>query len=29
VHEPPYLDGDDWFMVIDGVELRKVAGPIT
>ena len=29
VHKPPYLDGDDWFMVVDGVELRKVAGPIT
>ncbi len=29
VQQPPYLDGDDWFMVIDGVELRKVAGPIT
>ena len=29
VHRPPYLDGDDWYMVIDGVELRKVAGPIT
>lgn len=29
VHKPPYMDGDDWFMVIDGVELRKVAGPIT
>ena len=28
VHKPPYMDGDDWFMVIDGVELRKVAGPI-
>ena len=29
VHRPPYLDGDDWYMVIDGVELKKVAGPIT
>lgn len=29
VHRPPYLDGDDWYMVIDGVELRKVAGPIS
>lgn len=29
VNRPPYMDGDDWFMVIDGVELRKVAGPIT
>ena len=29
VHQPPYLDGDDWYMVIDGVELKKVAGPIT
>ena len=29
VHKPPYLDGDDWFMVIDGIELKKVAGPIT
>jgi hypothetical protein len=29
VHRPPYLDGDDWYMIIDGVELRKVAGPIT
>ena len=29
VHQPPYKDGDDWYMVIDGVELKKVAGPIT
>ncbi len=29
VQQPPYLEGDDWLMVIDGVELRKVAGPIT
>ena len=29
VNQPPYLEGDDWFMVIDGVELKKVAGPIT
>ena len=29
VQHPPYLEGDDWFMVVDGVELRKVAGPIT
>lgn len=29
VHKPPYLDGDDWLMVVDGVELKKVAGPIT
>ena len=28
VQHPPYLDGDDWFMVVDGVELKKVAGPI-
>ena len=28
VNRPPYLDGDDWFMIIDGVELKKVAGPI-
>jgi len=29
VQHPPYLEGDDWFMVVDGVELKKVAGPIT
>jgi hypothetical protein len=29
VQHPPYLDGDDWFMVVDGVELKKVAGPVT
>ena len=29
VQHPPYLDGEDWFMVVDGVELKKVAGPIT
>ncbi len=29
VHKPPYLDGDDWLMIVDGVELKKVAGPIT
>lgn len=29
VNRPPYLEGDDWFMIIDGVELKKVAGPIT
>lgn len=29
VHMPPYMEGDDWYMVIDGVELKKVAGPIT
>ena len=28
VQHPPYLEGDDWFMVVDGVELKKVAGPI-
>jgi hypothetical protein len=29
VQHPPYLEGDDWFMVVEGVELKKVAGPIT
>ena len=29
VEHPPYNEGDDWFMVVDGVELKKVAGPIT
>jgi hypothetical protein len=29
VQDPPYKEGDDWFMVVDGVELKKVAGPIT
>jgi hypothetical protein len=29
VQHPPYLEGDDWFMVVDGVELKKVAGPVT
>jgi hypothetical protein len=29
VQHPPYMEGDDWFMVVDGVELKKVAGPIT
>ena len=29
VQHPPYPEGDDWFMVVDGVELKKVAGPIT
>ena len=29
VQHPPYLEGDDWFMVVDGIELKKVAGPIT
>jgi hypothetical protein len=28
VQHPPYKEGDDWFMVVDGVELKKVAGPI-
>ena len=29
VQHPPYLEGDDWYMVVDGVELKKVAGPVT
>ena len=29
VQHPPYREGDDWFMVVDGVELKRVAGPIT
>lgn len=29
VQHPPYQDGDEWLMVVDGVELIKVAGPIT
>ncbi|MBW2436473.1 MAG: hypothetical protein JRF29_04280, partial [Deltaproteobacteria bacterium] len=29
VQHPPYLEGDDWFMVVDRIELKKVAGPIT
>ena len=29
VQHPPYQEGDDWFMVVDGVELKKVAGPVT
>ena len=29
VQHPPYKDGDEWLMVVDGVELIKVAGPIT
>jgi hypothetical protein len=29
VQHPPYMEGDDWFMVVDGVELKKIAGPIT
>ena len=28
VQHPPYKEGDDWFMVVDGVELKKIAGPI-
>ena len=28
VQHPPYMEGDDWFMVVDGVELKKIAGPI-
>jgi hypothetical protein len=28
VQHPPYLDGNEWLMVVDGVELKKVAGPI-
>ena len=29
VQHPPYQEGDDWFMVVDGVELKKVGGPLT
>jgi hypothetical protein len=29
VQYPPHMEGDDWFMVVDGVELKKIAGPIT
>ena len=29
VQHPPYKDGDEWLMVVDGFELIKVAGPIT
>lgn len=29
VQDPPYKEGDEWFMVVDGVELKKVAGPLT
>lgn len=29
VQHPPYMEGDDWFMVVNGVELKKIAGPIT
>lgn len=29
VQLPPYMEGDDWFMVVEGVELKKIAGPIT
>ena len=28
VQHPPYMEGDDWFMVVEGVELKKIAGPI-
>jgi hypothetical protein len=28
VQHPPYMEGDDWFMMVDGVELKKIAGPI-
>jgi hypothetical protein len=28
VQLPPYMEGDDWFMVVDGIELKKIAGPI-
>ena len=28
VQHPPYLEGNEWLMVVDGVELKKVAGPI-
>jgi hypothetical protein len=28
VQLPPHMEGDDWFMVVDGVELKKIAGPI-
>ena len=28
VQHPPYKEGDEWLMVVDGVELIKVAGPI-
>ncbi|MGD9044617.1 MAG: hypothetical protein PVG06_12935 [Desulfobacterales bacterium] len=29
VQHPPYMEGNEWLMVVDGVELKKVAGPIT
>ena len=28
VQRPPYMEGNQWLMVVDGVELKKVAGPI-
>jgi len=28
VQHPPYMEGDDWFMVVEGIELKKIAGPI-
>ena len=28
VQHPPYMEGNEWLMVVDGVELKKVAGPI-
>ena len=28
VQHPPYMEGNEWLMVVDGVELNKVAGPI-
>jgi len=29
VQHPPYMENNQWLMVVDGVELKKVAGPIT
>jgi hypothetical protein len=28
VQHPPYMEGNEWLMVVNGVELKKVAGPI-
>ena len=28
VQHPPYMEGNEWLMVVNGVELKKVGGPI-
>ena len=28
VEHPPHMENNEWLMVVDGVELKKVAGPI-